>query len=56
LCANKVVTSDGLASFSVVTGSGGTHQAKVVDSYKQSDLPEFSWVKTVLGNLITTLA
>jgi len=56
LCAKTLVTSDGLACFSAVTSAGCVHQAIVVGSRKPRDLPEFTWVNTVLGNLKTTLA
>jgi transposase-like protein len=48
------VTSDGLACFAGVTDAGCGHQAIVVGSRKPKDLPEFSWVNTLLGNLKTS--
>lgn len=49
------VTSDGLACFGGVTDAGCDHQAIIVGSRKPKDLPEFSWVNTLLGNLKTSL-
>lgn len=47
------VTSDGLACFAGVTDAGCGHQAIVVGARKPKDLPEFTWVNTLLGNLKT---
>ena len=47
------VISDGLACFTGVTEAGCQHQAIIVGRRKPKDLPEFSWVNTVLGNLKT---
>lgn len=47
------VTSDGLACFAGVTDAGCQHQAVIVGTRKPEDVPEFSWVNTVLGNLKT---
>ena len=48
-----VVISDGLACFAGVTAAGCLHQPIVVGGRKPKDLPEFSWINTVLGNLKT---
>lgn len=56
LCATAIVTSDGLGCFAAVTNAGCMHQPIVVGARKPRDLPEFTWVNTVLGNLKTTLA
>jgi hypothetical protein len=49
------VTSDGLACFAGVTDAGCEHTAIIVGARKPKDLPQFSWVNTVLGNLKTSL-
>ena len=49
------VTSDGLACFGGVTDAGCGHNAIIVGARKPKDLPEFSWVNTLLGNLKTSL-
>ena len=49
------VISDGLASFAGVTDAGCSHQPIIVGGRKPKDLPEFSWINTVLGNLKTSL-
>jgi len=56
LAPGTVVTSDGLSCFAAVTDAGCVHLPTVVGDRKPSDLPEFAWVNTVLGNLKTTLA
>jgi transposase-like protein len=48
------VVSDGLACFAGVTEAGCLHQPIIVGGRKPKDLPEFSWVNTVLGNLKTS--
>lgn len=48
------VISDGLACFAGVTDAGCQHQPIIVGARKPKDLPEFSWVNTVLGNLKTS--
>lgn len=48
------VTSDGLACFAGVTDAGCQHQAVIVGARKPEEVPEFSWVNTVLGNLKTS--
>lgn len=48
------VISDGLACFAGVTDAGCHHQPIVVGGRKPKDLPEFSWINTVLGNLKTS--
>lgn len=51
-----VVTSDGLACFAAVVDAKCTHQPIVVGGRKPRDMPQFTWVNTVLGNLKTSLA
>lgn len=48
------VISDGLACFAGVIDAGCQHQVVVVGERKPKDLPQFSWVNTVLGNLKTS--
>lgn len=48
------VTTDGLACFAGVTDAGCSHQAIIVGTRKPKDLPEFSWINTLLGNLKTS--
>lgn len=50
------VVSDGLACFAGVTDAGCQHQLTVVGARKPSDLPEFRWVNTVVGNLKTSFS
>ena len=50
-----VVLSDGLACFAGVTDAGCQHQVLIAGGRKPKDLPEFSWIKPVLGNLKTSL-
>lgn len=54
LSPDCVVISDGLACFTGVTAAGCLHQPIVVGGRKPKDLPEFSWINTVLGNLKTS--
>lgn len=56
LVPGTMVTSDGLGCFAAVTDAGCLHSPIVVGQRKPRDLPEFTWVNTVLGNLKTTLA
>ena len=56
LMPGAVVTSDGLACFAAVSEAGCTHVPVVVGQRKPRELPEFTWVNTVLGNLKTSLA
>ena len=48
------VISDGLACFAGVTDAGCQHQVVIVGIRKPKDVPEFSWINTVLGNLKTS--
>ena len=48
------VISDGLACFAGVTDADCHHQPITVGTRKPKDLPEFSWINTVLGNLKTS--
>jgi hypothetical protein len=50
------VVSDGLGCFAAVTSAGCLHTPIVVGQRKPRELPEFTWVNTVLGNLKTTLS
>lgn len=50
-----VVTSDGLACFAGVTDAGCQHRPVIAGGRKPKDLPEFSWINTLLGNLKTSL-
>jgi hypothetical protein len=45
------VRSDGLACFAGVIDAGCAHSYVVVGDRKPRDLPQFTWVNTVLGNL-----
>jgi hypothetical protein len=51
LAPGCAVTSDGLACFAGVTDAECTHHVIVVGTRKPKDLPAFSWVNTLLGNL-----
>lgn len=55
LTPGGAVTSDGLACFAGVTQAGCPHQAIIVGTRKPKELPEFSWIKTLLGNLMTSV-
>ena len=50
-----VVTSDGLGCFTGVIDAGCQHKVIVAGGRKPKDLPEFSWINTVLGNLKTSM-
>ena len=50
-----VVTSDGLACFTGVIDAGCQHRPIIAGGRKPKDLPEFSWINTILGNLKTSL-
>lgn len=56
LVPGSTVSSDGLACFRGVTAADCTHQPTVVGGRKPSELPEFRWINTVLGNLKTSLS
>lgn len=49
------VRSDGLACFGGVIDIGCAHSYVVVGQRKPRELPQFTWVNTVLGNLKTTI-
>jgi hypothetical protein len=51
-----VVLNVGLGCFAAVTEAGCVHIPRVGGTLKPKDLPEFKWIKTVLGNLKTTLS
>jgi len=55
LAPDCIVTSDGLSCFAGVTDAGCQHRAIVANGRKPKDLPEFSWINTILGNLKTSL-
>ncbi|OGT89278.1 MAG: transposase [Gammaproteobacteria bacterium RIFOXYA12_FULL_61_12] len=48
------VISDGLACFTGVLDAGCQHQPIIVGARKPRELPEFSWINTLLGNLKTS--
>jgi hypothetical protein len=54
LAAGSQVLSDGLACFRAVTTAGCSHQAIVTGGKDPSDLPQFRWINTLLGNLKTS--
>jgi hypothetical protein len=56
LAPGSTVQSDGLACFGAVIAADYTHQPTVVAGRKPKDLPEFTWINTVLGNLKTSLS
>jgi len=56
LAPGTAVLSDGLACFGAVTDAGCTHCVEVIGNREPRDLPQFKWVKTVLGNLKTKLS
>lgn len=51
LKAGSDVRSDGLACFAAVIEAGCAHSYIVVGDRKPRELPQFTWVNTVLGNL-----
>ncbi len=55
LSPSCIVTSDGLACFSGVVDVGCEHRPIIAAGRKPKDLPEFSWINTILGNLKTSL-
>ncbi|MDP2179231.1 IS1595 family transposase [Methylicorpusculum sp.] len=55
LSSDCVVLSDGLACFAGVIDADCQHQVIIAGGRKPKDLPEFSWLNTVLGNLKTSL-
>jgi transposase-like protein len=50
-----VVISDGLSCFTGVFDAGCQHQAIIAGGRKPKEIPEFSWINTLLGNLKTSL-
>jgi len=54
LAPGSQVLSDGLACFRAVTTAGCSHQAIVTGGKHPSDLPQFRWINTLLGNLKTS--
>ena len=49
------VRSDGLSCFAGVIDAGCAHSYVVVGERKPRDLPQFTWVNTILGNLKTMI-
>ena len=49
------VRSDGLSCFAGVIDAGCAHSYVVVGQRKPRDLPQFTWVNTILGNLNTMI-
>ena len=54
LAPGSKVLSDGLACFRAVTTAGCIHEAIVIGGKHPSDLPQFRWINTLLGNLKTS--
>lgn len=50
------VRSDGLNCFAGVIDAGCAHTYVVVGTRKPRDLPQFTWVNTVLGNIKTMIS
>ncbi|GAP35224.1 IS1595 family transposase [Piscinibacter sakaiensis] len=50
------VRSDGLSCFAGVIDAGCAHSYIVVGDRKPRDLPQFTWVNTILGNLKTAIS
>lgn len=55
LAAGSDVRTDGLACFAGVMQAGCAHSYIVVGARKPRELPQFTWVNTVLGNLKTMI-
>ena len=55
LLAGSDVRSDGLNCFAGVIDAGCAHSYVVVGDRKPRDMPQFTWVNTVLGNLKTMI-
>ena len=57
MAAGSHVVSDGLNGFAGVSEHGITHQREMVGNDRRStDMPCFTWINTLLGNLKTALA
>ena len=56
LSPSCTVISDGLACFSGVTDIGCQHEIIVEGGRKPKDIPEFTWINTILGNLKTSFS
>ena len=57
LATSASVVSDGLACFTAVTTAGCAHEPEVVGKFRNStDMPNFTWVNTVLRNLKTAVS
>jgi hypothetical protein len=54
LMPGSQVLSDGLACFRAVTTANCHHTAVVTGGKHPSELPQFRWINTVLGNLKTS--
>jgi ribosomal protein L37AE/L43A len=57
LAASSRVVSDGLNCFPAVTQSGATHHPEIVGVDRRStDMPCFTWINTLIGNLKTSIS
>jgi hypothetical protein len=56
LAPGCTVLSDGLACFRFVITAGCSHEPVVTGGKHPNDLPQFSWINTLLGNLKTSLS
>ena len=56
LAPGSHVLSDGLACFRAVTKANCHHKAVVTGGKHPNDLPQFLWIKTLLGNLKTSFS
>jgi hypothetical protein len=56
LSPNCIVISDGLACFSGVTDIGCQHETIVEGGRKPKEIPELTWINTIIGNLKTSFS
>jgi ISXO2-like transposase domain/Transposase zinc-ribbon domain len=56
LSPSCTVISDGLACFSGVTDIGCRHKTIVEGGRKPKEMPEFTWINTIIGNLKTSFS
>ncbi len=56
LATGCAVLSDGLACFFSVTTAGCSTEVNVTGGRYPSELPQFRWINTILGNLKTSLS
>jgi len=56
LAPGSRVHADGLACFTGVIAAGCQHQATIIGLRKRNQVPEFSWINTLLGNLKTSFS